>query len=282
MQDVYRLAARALASGGQRVSVSTIVWHVEGVCTDPFCTTYWGRPSAPTVAEARRRGYRFYSEDRGNFGHVKHMTVNAMSGDIPMFVDIYTACHKCEACLEHRASLWRMRATQETKDSVRTWFGTLTLSPDEAFLALSRARAREGTASYDALPPEKRFILWDAQIWPQVKLYLKRVRSEGLRKAGFPTDGGWKPYRYLLVTERHESGVPHYHALVHEVHPAIPVRKATLDRQWTLGEIRQWRLVSDVRPASYVAKYLSSDIAARVRASQNYGEARSTTTDIHL
>lgn len=196
-----------------------------------------------------------------------------------MSVEIVTPCHKCTECLKARQRLWTARAIQETKDSYRTWYGTLTLSPTAWTIALTRARAAEAAqgVDYDQLPPAERWALWVAQIQPEITKYLKRVRSEGLRKAGFRDVSAVKPYRYLLVTEKHKSGVPHFHALVHEVSPDIPVRKATLDGQWTLGLIRQWRLVDDTRPAHYVCKYLAKDALTRVRASIAYGDARSRT-----
>lgn len=261
--DVYRLAAKALSQGAIRKSQSAIYWDISGVCQDPWLTTYWGRPPA----------------DEG----VKRVLIGPGKAHT-MYVDIETPCHKCEACLKHRAQLWTARATQEIKDSVRTWYGTLTLSPDAWMKALLRARARESAqgVDYEALPADERWALWVAQIQPEMTKYLKRVRMEGIRKAGFADTPGVKPYRYLLVTEAHQSGVPHFHMLVHEVYPDIPVRKATLDGQYKLGLVRQWRLVSDTYPAHYVCKYLSKDARARVRASQEYGSARSTREAIQL
>ena len=193
-----------------------------------------------------------------------------------MSVTIITPCHKCDPCLKARARLWTARATQEITDSVRTWWGTLTLSPDTWMRALSQARARERAQGidFDRLPSPERFALWNQQIQPEVTKYLKRVRSEVLRNAGLSDGAGLKPLRYLLVTEAHQSGVPHYHMLVHEVSPDMPVRKRTLDDQWSLGLIRQWRLVSDTVPAHYVCKYLSKDARTRVRNSTDYGVAR--------
>ena len=182
-----------------------------------------------------------------------------------MSVLILTPCHKCGPCLEARQRLWTARATQEIKDSVRTWWGTLTLSPDVAHLALSRARARESSQGidFDLLPEAEKFGLWHAQIAPEITKYLKRIRHHM----------GTDAMRYLFVVEAHESGVPHYHALIHECDPAKPVRKRTLDSQWTLGLIKQWRLVNDIYPAGYVCKYLAKDARARLRASQDYGSS---------
>jgi hypothetical protein len=80
--------------------------------------------------------------------------------------------------------------------------------------------------------------------------------------------------RFLLVAEAHKTGLPHYHALIHEVDPERPVRSRILRQQWTLG-FSQCKLVAqgdETKSASYVAKYLAKSAAARVRASQGYGQ----------
>lgn len=201
-----------------------------------------------------------------------------------MCVTIITKCHKCEICLREKAALWTARAIQECNDASRTWFGTLTLSPDAWMLALSRARARERAQGidYDQLPPPERFALWNSQIQVDITKYIKRVRMEALRLAGAPDNVPQSPIRYLFVVEKHQSGVPHYHALIHETLPGIPVRKHTLDDQWKLG-FTKWRLIPDLvetddgtyyKPARYVCKYLQKDAFGRTRASIDYGVAR--------
>lgn len=263
IDDVYRLAAKALASGATRVSQSVIDWNVSGPCTNPWTTTYWGRPSRDDLS--------------------KKVVIKRGSAHT-LFIDMHTACHKCEKCLEARARLWTARATQEITDSVRTWYGTLTLSPDVHHTALLRARAREWAqgVDYETLPQSERWALLVAQIQLEHTKYLKRIRSETLQKCGLRDVPSVRAFRYLLVTERHASGVPHFHMLVHEVSPDIPVRKRTLDWQYRLGLVRQWRLVDDTYPAGYVSKYLSKDALSRVRASLGYGNARSRIGDIHL
>lgn len=208
-----------------------------------------------------------------------------------MSVEIITKCHKCTTCLKERAKLWTARAIAECQMAERTWFGTLTLRPDVAHLALSRARHKEAVqgVDFDKLPEPERFALWNRQIQVEVTKFLKRLRMEALRAAGVPAHGRLSPVRYLFVVEKHASGVPHYHALIHETHPDIPVRKRMLDGQWKLG-FTQFRLIDDAfpedtwasgsnvrpnaRPAHYVCKYLQKDALARVRASTAYGVAR--------
>lgn len=254
------MAADALSRGAIRKSATEIVWDISGVCVKPYSTVYWGRPAAET-AEKHMYGTPADAYGRG----VRSKTVLiSRKGNIPMYCEILTPCHKCERCLQRRQALWTARATQEIKDSVRTWFGTLTLNPDAYMLALSRARHRESVqgVAYDLLPDDEKFRRLHSQIKPEIVKFLKRLRAAT----------GPESLRYLLVTEAHQSGVPHYHALIHECDPAKPVRKRQLDAQWKLG-FGKWRLVSDIHPAHYVCKYLAKDMRARLLASQDYGSS---------
>lgn len=73
-----------------------------------------------------------------------------------------------------------------------------------------------------------------------------------------------------MVAERHKSGLPHYHALVHEVHQLYPVTYRILTDAWDYGHIHA-KLVQGPAAARYCAKYLSKSAEARVRASGAYG-----------
>ena len=260
VDHVYRMAARALARGATRKGVTQIEWDVSGRCVKPYSTTYWGRPAAETSNK-----YLYGLPATRNMPGVRDKTVLIRrNGDVPMYVTILTPCHKCEVCLEARQRLWTARAVQEIKDSVRTWYGTLTLRPDAYVLALMRARAKEAAqgVAFDLLEEDEKFGLIHAQIRPEIQKFLKRLRAAI----------GPESLRHLVVAEAHQSGVPHYHALIHECDPARPVRKRQLDAQWKLG-FSQWRLVSDIYPAGYVCKYLAKDAKARVMASEDYGSS---------
>lgn len=149
----------------------------------------------------------------------------------------------------------------ETRASVRTWFGTLTLSPEQQHLALIRAaaHARSRGVEWGSLDDDEKFRRHHAQINREITKYLKRVRAQS-----------GAPLRYLLVAEKHQSGWPHYHMLVHEVSPVNPVRHAVLSEQWRVGFTR-WKLVAEYAQARYLTKYLAKDAVARVRASIDYG-----------
>jgi hypothetical protein len=70
------------------------------------------------------------------------------------------------------------------------------------------------------------------------------------------------------VAERHKTGAPHLHVLVHEVSP-VPVRWADLSGCWHWG-FSKWN-PADAKAVGYVVKYLTKQVDARVRASLRYG-----------
>ena len=51
----------------------------------------------------------------------------------PVPVEMAARCRKCAGCLEHRRRLWTARALQEVNAHARTWFGTLTIRPEDRF-----------------------------------------------------------------------------------------------------------------------------------------------------
>lgn len=241
LKDVQRLASQALASGGIRTGPLTVTWDITGNtgCRKPHHSEFHGYPSK---------------------GSTKWIVVKR-GAPAPMVVTMKTPCRKCDRCLRHRARLWTARALAETRVSSRTWFGTITLTQEAQFSALTRARrffSRKGE-DFETLPPDRQFIARHNAISPELTLWLKRVRAQ----AGVP-------FRYLLVCEAHQSGDPHYHVLIHEQSALRPVRHKVLSRQWHLG-FTNFKLVTDERPAHYVAKYLSKSALARVRASLRYG-----------
>lgn len=173
-----------------------------------------------------------------------------------ILIDIHARCRVCVECRRHRARLWSARAADEVITSARTWFGTLTLSPASHYTMLARAAMRPG---------EDEFASRHREISKEITKFLKRVRKESGAR-----------FRYIIVAERHQSGLPHYHMLLHEMSVMAPVRERTLSGQWKLG-FSQFRLVSIEtgarRTARYVSKYLAKSSEARVRASRWYGKA---------
>jgi hypothetical protein len=129
------------------------------------------------------------------------------------------------------------------------------------YLSLARATAARKGIDLETLTDEKQFVARNAEISKEITRYIKRVRHHSRASL-----------RYLVVTEAHKSGDPHYHMLLHEVSQDEPVRKAILKDCWDLG-FTHHKLVENERHASYVCKYLSKSMSARVRASQRYGAA---------
>lgn len=161
-------------------------------------------------------------------------------------------------CLRQRAKLWRERAEVECRKASRTWFGTLSLRPDEHYRALLCARVGTGSTAAEEFAARNRMI----QKW--ITLWVKRVRAESGARI-----------RILVVCEAHKSGLPHYHALIHECSPSERVRERTLRGQWPHG-FSMFKLVNPAKGSAvgYVCKYLSKSNLARVRASVRYGELR--------
>lgn len=176
---------------------------------------------------------------------------------------MHVRCRQCEACLKARSHKWAARAVAELTASTRTWFGTLTVSPDNRVRALYQAQIKCSRVGSDwsELDDKRRFAELIAVLGPEVGKMLKRVR----KNCGVS-------FRYLLVAESHKDGFPHFHLLLHEHEGKVSKRR--LDEAWKLG-FTKWRLVEDrgPQPAFYVCKYLAKSALARLRASQEYGQA---------
>lgn len=208
-------------------------------------------PFVDWIEEEGKRRYLPGREPRPEYrkGEIRHAWVR-----VP--------CRKCDECLKHRRRLWTARAMTETRNALRTWFGTLTVSPDRRFHAMMLAD-RKSCGELDKMTDLERTRAVAAQLAPEVTRWLKRVRKESGAKL-----------RYLLVVEPHQDGFPHFHMLLHEV-TITPVPKRILEAQWSYG-FSSWRLVpnGEMRQVSYVCKYLTKSAQTRVRASRHYGQLK--------
>lgn len=240
----------AYANGARRKSAYVTEWDISGDCYNSYYTEIWGRPQ-------RMHGDPKYA-------------IVGKGRQVPQILELLTRCRRCERCLRARARRWYGGAVRETRASSRTWFGTLTLDPDWHFQTLSIARAKlaKQGVDFDRLDPGEQFLERHKAVSPELTKYIKRVRK----------DSG-AALRYLLVAEKHQSGLPHYHMLVHEAPLGGTVTHRTLSTKWTLG-FERWRLSDPQNPrsAAYLCKYLSKSLQARVRASQGYGVA---TSELH-
>lgn len=240
LDHLRRIIGNALTQGAERESATVFRWNIAGRCESPVTLNYHARPE----------------------GHGAREVLVAPGRAHPLELGMEVPCRKCRRCLIYRSALWTGRAKAEIGMAIRTWFGTLTLDPGEQFRALSIARAEAASehVDYDCLPEEERFIRRVRVISRDITRWVKRVRKESGARL-----------RYLLVSERHKSGDPHWHVLVHETR-FQPVRYATLKSQWLHGH-SQFKLVNEDAPAAYVCKYLTKvNEGARVRASLRYGQ----------
>lgn len=182
------------------------------------------------------------------------------AGKVP--VRFPTRCRKCANCLKHKRRLWSARASAELVAAHRTWFATLTVSPENRFMASMHASATAalaGHGSWHSMSAENQFRYLVKHLNEDLTKFMKRVRKHAA-------------FRHLLVSEAHKDGFPHFHMLIHEA--ALPLTKRLLESNWRLG-FSQFRLVdsADQRSAFYVCKYLTKSALTRVRASKDYGRA---------
>jgi len=245
-EHFLNLARKAFDSGATPNGVS-LHWDASGECSQPVNVVYMTTFERDVLWRANGEwadglaGAHWIPVPTG------HPRQQIRDGEV-RYMDILNPCRKCFACLKARSLLWGSRAFHETNWSTRTWMLTFTLNPHERMIAAINARERYGDESFQSL----------ARIMGRwFTLYMKRVRKQAKGV----------PLRYLLAVEEHKDGFPHLHALIHERGPVVG--KRLLQEQWTHG-FSHCKL-ADPRAARYVTKYVSKQLASRVRASQRYG-----------
>lgn len=238
---VEALFKRAMSEGGNRLSMSRIHWDVSGNCLNP----HMRHVDAAVPANA------------GKFA-----VIIPGKTAVPLQIDLEVRCRKCTNCLRQRRAQWSARAITEYGSAVRTWLGTFTLSPEEHDLVLNLARRKAylNGNDFDLLNADEQFMARHAGISRYLTLWLKRIRK------GNPN------FRYMFVCEAHKSGLPHYHALIHETRLSSPIPKRFLQSKWPHG-FSSFKLlpIDESRRATYACKYLNKSVLARVRASISYG-----------
>lgn len=246
-EDFVATAAKAIAHPalpGCKLTPSELLWDLSFTCKSPVGYTDW---------------------------------CNGREGrHAPLALTLRLRCRKCEPCLAARRAHWIMRAQQETAESIRTWFGTATLSPREQFLLETETRMRLSgrSVTYDTLNDTEKFV------------ELSRTLLDGRMRKVWKSLRRLSTFTYLVVAEPHESGRPHLHLLVHEKDPAKPITWRTLAQAWPFG-YTQFKLVKGHGPqaAHYVAKYLNKTHSGmRIRCSKHYGDGRSPVeirSDLH-
>lgn len=247
-RDYDWLVARAISMGAKVTGIGSAEWDISGDCSYGYRRPFVSWPSYDAKHKRKRN-------------HKIHLV-------------IITRCRECVHCLRHRARLWRVRALTEVETSSRTWFGTLTLDPAVAFQW--RLKGSDYFGAQYSRPDAKveygnrEFQCIHVIASLEITKALKRFRKKHRLSAG--------SFKYLIVAEAHKSGVPHYHLLIHEKASDRPIRYEELRTFWSHG-FYQYRLVKELHEATYLCKYLSKDMRARVRASQSYGQQPSHTIE---
>lgn len=179
-------------------------------------------------------------------------------------------CRRCQECLHARRYYWAKAAIEQTRLAAtaghRTWFGTLTLSPESQREMLVRARLASDVPNaewWDDPLCDARFAAVRRELVLECRRYWARIRKAGHH------------FKYFLVFERHKSGLPHMHFLLHE--GSGPILKRELQAQWPWGFSNchvvggsAKQAVAPEKAAWYVAKYLSKSEQARQIASKGY------------
>lgn len=237
------LAETALSSGSGTIkSPGNVSWTAHGRCRAPVWRYIEGRSFGPSKSSGVWHSDAFDA--------------------LRISVDVSLPCRKCGPCLASRGREWRLRGEHEIRCAERTWMGTFTLSPQDHWTMRLRASQRlaAGGTDFFALTEAEQWAEHHSEISKEITKYFKRLR----RNTG-------APLRYMLVAESHKSGLPHYHALIHERDKGLPLLHSALEREWKFG-YSKFKLVRDISSARYVAKYLSKSADARIRASIGYGK----------
>lgn len=250
---------------------------------------------------ARRHNYRLSRGEALNYAGDCHepVRVNRQLDVTHLKPEMLVRCHRCPACMGNRMRYWAAAAYYETVQATergqRTWFGTLTLRPQEQARLAEQALEKQMMNEVKTAVPEwwnetepfeyfckkrqrqvtgqsyvcdRRFELVVQELKREIQLYFDRLRAAGHK------------FRYLVVFEKHKTGLPHVHWLLHET--TEPITKRELQKRWKLGNTRV-NVVGGKSNASkgpreaafYVAKYLNKGPATgRQMASQRYRPAK--------
>ena len=228
------------------------------------------------IYDARASGKAEMGEALGewnvNFAHncERPIQLKRSASGGALFATYRVRCRTCPPCL--RASMWRWLRSMEAHIAAtaskgrRTWFGTLTLRPEaqqatlhQALVQWMQSHGSSGVPDWwDDPACDYRFALHRAVLVREIQLYWKRLRKAGHR------------FKYIVVFERHKSGLPHMHWLVHEAGDRIT--KDALQKQWHLGftKVKLVCAEHNRKAAYYVSKYLSKNKQSRQLASLCY------------
>lgn len=225
----YRRAMRAaakMAARGLAQPVTGYLWHSD---RKPFCD----RPVPITIEK------------------------NGKDAGSPVALGMWGPCRKCVKCLQFRQMKWRERAINELviahNAGRRSWWVTLTISPQHMAGIIAEAVARDGSKDMRAI---------DRAAYPHVQKYLDRLRK-ALKTS----------FRYVAIHERgEETGRSHYHLFLHEA-SGRPLLKRQIEQCWR-SNVHARLVDMDCRGnglATYLTKYATKSVEVRPRASLGYG-----------
>lgn len=229
---IKRLAAKAAIKGGA-ISQFNYELDVSGICTEP-------------------------------------KVLDFVCDRTPWLVTTQVPCNSCQLCRWSKRKMWEERIVDELHKASRTWFCTLTASPQNHLLweMLAKGRKYTGGKMWHDLSEKQQGRLVNRVATPDLQKWIKRVRK---------SHGAPKMLRHIIIPEFHTKklrGKPHFHVLIHEVSALYPIRKSQLDQTWHLG-FTNFKLVDDSgQMGSYISKYVSKDEfhdGVRLKVSLGYG-----------
>ena len=246
LSALYRLADKALQHGASHVGHSNAIeWNVGAYCDDPQSRTLHARGDLGRMSAK----YKWASNPKSLSVHLSGLP-----------------CRRCAKCLWLKSEQWTDRAMNELALWPRTWFVTLTLNPAWQHRLFMEELAHKNSRGWRDDDFDASTAEWRLRSSGAAKLltkYLKNVRKPQSREAAIDL-------RYVCSVERHKSGLPHMHLLMHEAGGRL-----TYDRigdRWKKYGFFKANLVTDHEKAAwYVCKYVSYNEATRVRASLRYG-----------
>lgn len=240
LKTLRHLQARALRAGATRHSITTVEWDISGSC------------QRPGTRELVAHEYARYDKANSNWSRSRGFAR----------LILHTRCRKCEMCLRLKSYEWRNKITFECREAPRTWFVTFTLSPQEHNLAWLRSVQRLRKSGWDPreIDVTREFKERSREFGFLLTKFFKRLRKNSGRT-----------FRYVLVVEPHKSGLPHFHALIHDSTGKLTYRDIT--GEWTHLGFAGCKLI-DLTPEkapAYITKYVMKYSLARIRASLHYG-----------
>jgi len=264
--DTLRIAKRAIEVGApcKRPHAYRMDVDYSGNCSSSVPIAITGRDRPFPGREGRIVHYAWDNYHQAR--RLKYRRKRRASTARAFFLNLEVRCRRCDNCMRARARRFRERALSEIVASRRSWYGTLTFRSSERYKI--QCAAYRQSPNFDQLDEKARFACLHRAASHEVTKWLKRVREQSKAQI-----------RYLLVSEAHKDGFPHFHFLMHEGVDSTPLLYKHVAKQWKAGFSKVNLVVSSTstvddkgRCAWYVTKYLTKYAAARVRCSVRYGK----------